>query len=57
MGSGERARVRFFQKICLSVGVSEIEKNEEKAKSSDLRQNFDSQCPTNEWRSHQKSES
>ena len=30
MGSGERARVRFFQKICLSVGVSEIEKTKKR---------------------------
>ena len=30
MGSGERARVRFFQKIRLRVGVSEIEKTKKR---------------------------
>ena len=30
MGSGERACVRFFKKICLRVGVSEIEKTKKR---------------------------
>ena len=41
MGSWERACVRFFH-ACLSIGVVRNRKNVEKAKSSDLRQNFDS---------------
>ena len=45
----------FFSKNPSKCRGVRNRKNEEKTKSSDHRQNFDSQCSTNEWRSHQKS--
>ena len=48
--------LRSFQKVSQYGGVRK-RKNGGKGISLNLRKNFDSQCPTNGWRSHRKSAS